>query len=252
MTRAIAATLLGLAFASQAASPAAAEDVAFEAAGIPVEGYFAKAAEPRGLVVIVHDWDGLGDYERQRADMLAAAGYDAFALDVYGAGERPADTEARLAAMKAAFSDPARLGALVQGGLAKGQELSGTQASVLIGYCFGGAVTLATARAGAPEGVVGFATFHAGLPAGDAPWPADTPPLLIMHGGADKNPTLAAMADYLAPLEAAGVPYELEVYSGAPHAFTVFGSDNYREVADGRSWTELQRFLAERFAGRSG
>lgn len=252
MIRATAAMLFGLALASPLASPAAAQDIAYEVDGMPVEGYFAKAAEPRGLVVIVHDWDGLGDYERQRADMLAAAGYDAFAIDVYGAGVRPADTDGRMAAMKAAFSDPARLGALVQGGIAKGQELSTTEASVLIGYCFGGAVTLAAARAGAPEGVVGFATFHATLPAGDAPWPADTPPLLIMHGGADKNPTLAAMADYIAPIETAGVPYELQVYSGAPHAFTVFGSENYREVADGRSWTELQRFLADRFAGENG
>ncbi|MBL4558435.1 MAG: hypothetical protein JKP98_19250 [Rhodobacteraceae bacterium] len=38
------------------------------------EGYVARntAAEPRGTVLIIHDWDGLGDYEMRRAEMLAA------------------------------------------------------------------------------------------------------------------------------------------------------------------------------------
>ncbi len=36
-------------------------------------GYLASAPdEARGTVLIIHDWDGLTDYERQRADMLAA------------------------------------------------------------------------------------------------------------------------------------------------------------------------------------
>ena len=44
-------------------------------------------------------------------------------------------------------------------------------------------------------------------------------------------------------LETAGVPYEIQVYSGAPHAFTVFGSNRYRERADKQSWTAMTDFL---------
>lgn len=245
MIRIISAAALGLA----AAGAALAEDVAYEVEDTALEGYFAAAAEPKGLVVIVHDWDGTGDYERKRADMLAELGYDAFALDVYGAGNRPDTMDGRLAAMKAAFSDPGRLRALVLGGIAKGRELSSADRAVLIGYCFGGSVTLASARGGAPEGVTGFATFHAGIPGGDATWPAESPPVLIMHGGADKTPNLAEVADFAAGMEAAAVPYEIEVYSGAPHAFTVFGSENYRERADRESWAALRRFLGERLSG---
>src|SRR5882757_7355528 len=40
-------------------------------------------------VLIVHQWKGLGDYEKQRAEMLAKLGYNVFALDIYGKGIRP-------------------------------------------------------------------------------------------------------------------------------------------------------------------
>jgi len=34
-------------------------------------------------------------------------------------------------------------------------------------------------------------------------------------------------------------------YSGAPHAFTVFGSDRYRQDADTKSWQRFTEFLSE-------
>ena len=36
-----------------------------------------------------------------------------------------------------------------------------------------------------------------------------------------------------------------DTYSGAPHAFSVFGTDRYREDADKKSWTRLGVFLKE-------
>ena len=44
--------------------------------------------------------------------------------------------------------------------------------------------------------------------------------------------------------------YEIEVYSGAPHAWTVFGSPRYREAADQKSWEAFGDFLGETL-GRS-
>ena len=45
--------------------------------------------------------------------------------------------------------------------------------------------------------------------------------------------------------EKAGVKHEMITYSGAPHAFSVFGSDRYREDADKKSWARLGAFLKE-------
>ncbi|MDP6179833.1 MAG: hypothetical protein QGG48_08085, partial [Desulfatiglandales bacterium] len=53
------------------------------------KGCSAKAkGSSKGLVLIVHDWDGLTGYEVKRAEMLAKLGYDAFAIDLFGKGNR--------------------------------------------------------------------------------------------------------------------------------------------------------------------
>jgi dienelactone hydrolase len=60
---------------------------------------------------------------------------------------------------------------------------------------------------------------------------------------------MAKVSTFAAEAEEAGLTYDIEVYSGAPHAFTVFGSNSYRERADTRSWNSFQNFLAETLDG---
>ncbi len=40
--------------------------------------------ESKGNVYIIHDWNGLTDYEQKRAGMLADLGFTAIALDLFG------------------------------------------------------------------------------------------------------------------------------------------------------------------------
>ena len=243
MRAAIAAALIA------AAAPALAADVSYTVGDGAFEGYFANAGDPKGLVLIIHDWDGMTDYERRRADMLADLGYDAFALDLFGAGVQPETIDGRRAETGKLYADRETMRALIEGGLAAARAQGGAQTAVVMGYCFGGAATLEGARNGLPD-VLGYASFHGGVdtPEGQS-WPADAPPVLILQGGADQNPSMADIAQLSTELEAAGVRYDIEVYSGAPHAFTVFGSDRYRERADRLSWDALQGFLGERFGG---
>ncbi|WP_069384710.1 dienelactone hydrolase family protein [Halomonas caseinilytica] len=210
-------------------------------------GYLASAPdEARGTVLIIHDWDGLTDYERQRADMLAAQGYDAFAIDLYGKGNRPVETDARKAETARLYDDRERMRRLTQAGLEEARRQGVAQPTVVMGYCFGGAVVLEMARSGQAEDVRGFATFHGGLdtPEGQA-YSADTPPILIAHGGADTSIGMSDVATLAEELEAAGTPYEIEIYSGAPHAFTVIGSDRYQARADEKSWAAFHALLDE-------
>jgi dienelactone hydrolase len=65
-----------------------------------------------------------------------------------------------------------------------------------------------------------------------------------MHGSADSNITLQDFADLATEFEQQGVSHEMITYSGAPHAFTVFGSERYREDADAKSWQRFVEFLA--------
>jgi dienelactone hydrolase len=41
------------------------------------------------------------------------------------------------------------------------------------------------------------------------------------------------------------VVHEMITYSGAPHAFTVFGTDRYREDADKKSWKRFTEYLEQ-------
>jgi len=243
MTRTIAATL---AMTLAAGTAVAGESVTYEVGEMTFEGYYAEPeGDSRGLVVIVHDWDGLGDYEQRRTDMLADLGYSAFALDIYGAGNRPETTEASREASGALYADRETMRERLLGGLAQARAMDGGEA-VVIGYCFGGAAALELARSQEAEDVEGYVSFHGGLatPEGQS-WEGVDTPLLIAHGGADQAVPMADVAQLVRELEAAGTPYEVEIYAGAPHSFTEFGSDSYREDADQKSWAAFQTFLEE-------
>ncbi len=228
----------------------AGEAVTYEVDGAAYEGYHADAGDDaKGLVLIIHDWDGLTDYERKRAEMLAELGYDAFAVDLYGKGNRPVETGAKKAETEKLYNDREAMRTLILAGLNEARRLGGGNA-VVMGYCFGGAATLELARSGQGENVVGYASFHGGLstPEGQS-YAENTPPILVLHGGADRLISMDEVAQLSRELEAAGVPYEIEAYSGARHAFTVFGSDRYQARADEKSWDAFKELLANTLAG---
>jgi dienelactone hydrolase len=83
----------------------------------------------------------------------------------------------------------------------------------------------------------------------DADYQAAGAPILIMHGGADSGIPNTLAAETADKLEAAGKTYELEIYSGAPHAWTVFGSDRYQQVADEKSWDSFLDFTERYLEG---
>jgi dienelactone hydrolase len=227
----------------------AGDSVAYSVDGEAFEGYRAKpAGASKGLVVVIHAWGGLTPYEEKRADMIAALGYHAFALDLYGKGNRPTGTDARRKEATKLYDDRARMRKLLLAGL-KEARAGGDMPAVVIGYCFGGAAALELARSGQAQGVKGYVTFHGGLktPQGES-YPAGTPPLLILHGGADTSVTMDDVAALSRELEAQHLPYEIEVYSGAPHGFTIFDSPAYRKGADEKSWAAFTNFLAAKLA----
>lgn len=226
------------------------ENVTYSVDGQDYEGYLAKASgKSAGLVLIIHDWDGLTDYEVKRSEMLAGMGYDAFALDLFGKGNRPTETAAKKAETGKLYKDRAAMLSLVLGGLAAAQRQVGGDA-VVMGYCFGGAAVLELARSGKGDRVKGYVTFHGSLatPEGQS-YPKDNPPILIAHGGADTSVKMSDVAALSEELEKAGITYEIQVYSGAPHAFTVIGSGRYRKTADRKSWNAFSDFLKVNLGG---
>ncbi len=223
----------------------AGESVTYEIDGQPYEGYYAAPEGEAPLILLIHDWDGLTDYEVRRADILAGMGYAVFAADLFGAGVRPTKVEDRRQHTGELYADRQKMRRLMEGALAEAAARGAdTKNAVAMGYCFGGAAVLELARSGAD--LKGFATFHGGLKTpGGQDYSKAKGRILIMHGTADAAITMDVFSALASELETAGVPHEMITYGGAPHAFTVFGSDRYREEADRLSWKRFSAFLEE-------
>ncbi|MFZ1954842.1 MAG: dienelactone hydrolase family protein [Desulfobacterales bacterium] len=241
--KSIFAFVLVLTISSTAA--AAGKSVVYEVNGAAYEGYYTGASGKAPLVLLVHDWDGLTDYEVKRADMLAEMGYTVFAVDLFGAGVRPTKMEDKRQHTGELYKDREKMRALLNAALKAAQSQgANTGNAVAMGYCFGGAAVLELARSGAD--MKGFVTFHGGLKTPEGQDYSKTKgKLLILHGTADTAVTMEDFAALAAELEAKGVAHEMITYGGAPHAFTVFGGDRYREDADKKSWLRFTEFLDE-------
>jgi dienelactone hydrolase len=231
-------------------SPAAASGMAvsYSVDGEAFEGYYVSPGPNAPLVLLIHDWDGLTDYEVKRADMLADLGYAVFAADLFGAGIRPTEVKDKRQHTGELYKDRQRMRALIQGALDTAKSKgANTGNAVVMGYCFGGAAVLEFARSGAP--MKAFVTFHGGLgtPEGQD-YSRTKGSILVFHGSADTAITMDQFAGLAVELEKKGVSHEMVTYSGAPHAFTVFGSDRYRAEADKKSWQRFTAFLAETLA----
>ena len=199
----------------------------------------------KNLVLLVHDWDGLTDYEVKRANMLADMGYAVFAADLFGAGVRPTEVKDKRQHTGELYKDRDKMRALLQAALKTAKSKgANVHNSVAMGYCFGGAAVLEFARSGAD--LKGFVTFHGGLktPAGQD-YSKTKGKLLILHGTADKNITMDQFAKLATQLEEKSISHEMITYGGAPHAFTVFGGKRYKKEADKKSWKRFSAFLTE-------
>jgi dienelactone hydrolase len=206
-------------------------------------------------VLIVHQWLGLTDYEKHRAEMLAQLGYVAFCADIYGKGVRPQTAQEAGALAGKYKNDRQLLRARVNAGLdaLRRQPLVDSKRVAAIGYCFGGTTVLELARSGAD--VAGVVSFHGGL---DSPTPADGKNIkgkvLVCHGADDPFSSPQNIAAFEDEMRKGGVDWQLIKYGGAVHSFTqpMAGDDNskgaaYNEKADKRSWEAMKQFLAEIF-----
>jgi dienelactone hydrolase len=234
---------LGLILSLASMADAAGGAVTYRIDGQSFEGHYVSPAAEAPLVLLIHDWDGLTAYEIRRAQMLADAGYAVFAADLFGAGVRPAAIEERRRLTGELYQDRGKMRKRMAGALAAARAQGArVDNAVAVGYCFGGAAVLELARSGA--NLKGFVSFHGGLDTPAGQHYADTRgQILVLHGTADEAVSMESFAALAKEMASAGVVHEMITYSGAPHAFTVFGSERYRKDADEKSWSRFLVFL---------
>lgn len=208
------------------------------------QGYYIPAAKNAPFILLIHDWDGVTEYEVKRAHMLSKLGYSVFAADLYGAGIRPQATEEKRKLTGALYKNRTKMRRLLRAALDVAQKNgANVKNAVAIGYCFGGSVVLELARSG--TALKGFVTFHGGLTTPKGQSFANTHgELLVFHGTADSAVSIEQFAALAKELESAGISHEMITYSGAEHAFSVLGGRRYNKSADQKSWRRFVEFLA--------
>lgn len=237
-------------------SATASSDSTF-AADVDLAGYVARPEtdDLRPGVLVLHDWSGLNDHARVRAEMLARLGYVALAGDVYGGGEFFGPEAA--AAQAGRFSTDTELfRSRVTANLEHLRGLPGVDPDRLavIGYCFGGTAALELARTGAD--VAGIVSFHGALSTAKPARPGDIrAPLLVLTGAADPIVPDAQVFGFEDELRDAGAEdWQLVSYSGAMHAFTMPDANApehgaaFQATANARSWVAMRAFFDEIFA----
>jgi dienelactone hydrolase len=223
--------------------------VAYGHEGQALEGYAVHDAGAPGrkpAVIVLHDWTGLREYPKARAQMLARLGYFAFAADLYGVGRRFDRVKDSAAEASLYYEDLALLRGRVRAAydeVARNPAVDPSRV-VVIGYCFGGTAALEFARTGAR--LVGTVSIHGGLVTHEPPdVAAITGEVLVLTGGADPYVPDSEVVTFENELRTRDdLVWQVTTYSGAPHAFTVPGEE-YHALADRRSWRDLVAFLDE-------
>jgi dienelactone hydrolase len=206
-------------------------------------------------VMVVHEWWGLNDYAKRRAEQLAGLGYIAFAADMYGNGKTAATSEEAGKLVTPFRKDRKLMRDRAMAGLEvlRKHELTDKKRLAAIGYCFGGGTVLELARSGAD--ISGVVSFHGSL---DNPNPEDAKNIkakvLVLHGAEDRSVKIEDVVSFWKEMNKTDADWQLNIYSGSAHGFTnpAAGSDPskgvaYNEKADLRSWEAMKMFLSEIF-----
>jgi len=212
-------------FASGAQAALKEEPVTYKDGDTTMKGFVVYDDAKKGKrpgIVLVHEWWGITKHMHNEARRFVRNGYTVFIADMYGdarTADNPKDAGALAGSvMKNPKAMESRFNA-ARAELAKHPTVNGSKIGAS-GYCFGGAVVINMARAGADLGAV--AGFHASLGLNTpAPAPGTVKARVLVLNGADdpfvKPEQYAALKK---DMEAAKADYRVVEYPGAVHAFT--------------------------------
>ncbi|MCP5142646.1 MAG: dienelactone hydrolase family protein [Chromatiales bacterium] len=230
----------------------------YEVDGEPHQGYLVwddRFEGKRPGVMVVHEWWGLNDYAKYRADEVAKLGYVAFAVDMYGTGKVTETADQAREWMQGVTADVEHWRQVADAGLGqlKAHAMVDPEKVAAIGYCFGGGTVLQMAYGGLD--VRGVVSFHGSLPS----LPKDDEGKLkahinVEHGGADPFVPAEQVALFKSRLDEVHADYQFHEYAGVKHSFTNPGADKrgmdalkYDADADRQSWENMKATLERLF-----
>jgi dienelactone hydrolase len=207
----------------------------------------------RPAVLVVPEWWGMNDYTKRRARELAALGYVAMAIDVYGEGKTADNPDSAGKFATPFYQNPQKAKARIDAAIAKIKSYEQVDASNIaaVGYCFGGGVLLNTARLG--DELKAVVSFHGSLIGTPANKDLLKTAILVCHGEADPFVPQKDADLFKNQMDSIGANYTFKGYPNATHAFpnpnaTAMGEKfkmpiAYNGAADTASWNDMKTFL---------
>lgn len=211
----------------------------------------------RPAILVIHEWWGLNDYAKMRARKLAELGYIAMAVDMYGNGQMGPDPDAAGKLAMPFYQNPLMAKSHVAAAMEilKRNAVADSSRMAIMGYCFGGAVSIGVARLGLD--LKGAVSFHGNLNVVPADKNLLKAEILVCHGGADPFVPQAEVDQFRKQMDSIGSRYTLKVYDSATHAFTnpdatAMGEKfrlpiKYNAAADSASWNDMKEFFKRIF-----
>jgi dienelactone hydrolase len=231
------------------------KSVLYQSEGMKLKGYLAyddAQKEKRPGVLVIHEWWGLTDTVKKRVEKLAAIGYVAFALDLYGMGKTTTDMTKATKMLRMVQMNGYRWR---QRGLAGLKVLKGLpqvdpQRIAAIGYGWGGATLQQLVYNGTDiNGAVLFYSFR--LPPADQASRVKAK-ILVLQGAADPYLDPGDLTDYISTMDKYGLNWRMVLFGGAKHGFSDPSAAQYKmeefaynETADRQSWNQVALFLKD-------
>lgn len=230
--------------------------------GVMLKGQLARpkqASGPLPVVLVFPSALGLGSHALAAVERLAAAGWLALGVDLYGDGlyaDYGEDAGEAGAMFERFLQTPGAVRSRARAWFDQAASLPGADPTRIaaIGYCFGGYCVLELARAGA--NLKAAVSYHGLLTTALPAAPGTISGQVAAYcGGADPYAPTEAIEALRGELTAAGAPHQITVFAGAQHAFTDPEAGKmgragiaYDPLADRVSWAGTLALLETVFA----
>jgi carboxymethylenebutenolidase len=221
------------------------QDVAYgESAKSNLVGFLAMprdAAEPLPGVIVIHEWWGLNDQVKTMARRLAAEGYVALAVDLYGGATATTPDKAQ-ALMTTLMADPDAGRKNLQQAYDYLDKYALSPRIGSIGWDLGGGWSLRTALL-YPDQLDAMVMYY-GQVIGERDQLAKLKvPILGFFGSEDKSIPVREVQNFRSALNELHKNAEVLIMIGADHGFANPNSSNYNERSATEAWTKTLEFL---------
>lgn len=206
------------------------------------------------IILVVHDWSGINEFAREKANQLAGLGYIGFAIDMYGKGRTGKTKDEKIKLMQPLMQDRNKLKNRILAAFEAAKKINSADADRIgaIGFCFGGLCVLDLARSGVE--VTAVVSFHGLLNAPERmAKKIIKAKILVLHGFIDPMVTPDQVIAFGSEMTEAKADWQLDIYGNVMHGFTnpeandpSFGTV-YNKSATMRSWAAMEYFFKETF-----